>query len=75
MAEKEYVFIGTAQNKTRDYIKMLEEENREMKKAINKAIQKLNKYRNRKDSYCLWCMNFGDNAEIIKILGGEVINE
>ncbi len=72
MKEKEYVFVGTAQLKTRDYIKMLEEENREMKNNINKAIQKLNKYRNRKDTWGLWCMEYGDNAEIIKILGGEV---
>ena len=44
----------------------------ELKKKITKAIKLLNKYRNRKDTYCLWCMDYGDNAEVIKILGGEV---
>ena len=42
---------------------------------IDNAIKKLNKYRNRKDTWGLWCMEYGDNAEIIKILGGEVKNE
>ena len=44
----------------------------ELKKKITKAIKLLNKYRNRKDTYCLWCMDYGDNAEVIKILGGKV---
>ena len=32
----------------------------------------LNKYRNRKDNWGLWCMEYGDCAEIIKALGGVV---
>lgn len=33
--KKEYVFIGNAQNKTRDYIKQLEKDNRELLKYKN----------------------------------------
>lgn len=33
---KEYVFVGTAQLKTRDYIKQLEKENQELKEEIKK---------------------------------------
>lgn len=38
---KEYVFVGTAQLKTRDYIHQLEKENKELKHKINKALDKL----------------------------------
>ena len=44
--KKEYVFIGTAQHKTRDYIKELEKENRKLKEklqAILHFIEKKNK--------------------------------
>ena len=53
MSEKEYIFVGTAQLKTRDYIHQLEKENREKDKEIDrlqnmrlKAIEwvKKNKY-------------------------------
>ena len=50
-------------------------ENKRLNNIIDNAIKKLNKYRNRKDTWGLWCMEYGDNAEIIKILGGEVKNE
>lgn len=33
---KEYVFVGTAQLKTRDYINQLEKENKELKKQLEK---------------------------------------
>lgn len=39
MSEKEYIFVGTAQLKTRDYIKWLEKENRELKNKHNKALK------------------------------------
>lgn len=39
---------------------------------IDKALKKLNKYRNRKDHYGLWCMDYGDNADIIHILKGDM---
>lgn len=38
---KEYVFIGNAQNKTRDFINQIIKENREYKEVIDKAIEKL----------------------------------
>lgn len=41
-------------------------------KKVKKAIMLLNKYRNRKDNWGLWCMEYGDCAEIIKVLGGVV---
>lgn len=37
----------------------------------DKALKKLNKYRNRKDHYGLWCMEYIDNADIIHILKGD----
>ena len=37
----------------------------------DKALKKLNKYRNRKDHYGLWCMEYIDNADIIHILEGD----
>ena len=52
----------------------LKEQLQQKEKSINKAIRLLNKYRNRKDTWGLWCMEYGDNAEIIKILGGKVSN-
>ena len=36
MSEKEYIFVGNAQLKTRDYIKQLEKENREKDKEIER---------------------------------------
>lgn len=60
------------------YDNMLKRKNKEIKKLrenINKAVKLLNKYRNRKDAYCLWCMDYGDNAEVIEILGGVVKND
>lgn len=39
---KEYIFVGTAQLKTRDYIKALEKENRELKEGLHKILD-LNK--------------------------------
>lgn len=47
MSEKEYIFVGTAQLKTRDYIHQLEKENREKDKEItrlNNIIEELEKY-------------------------------
>lgn len=38
---KEYVFIGNAQNKTRDFINQIIKENREHKEAIDRAIEYL----------------------------------
>ena len=38
---KEYVFIGNAQNKTRDFINQIIKENREYKEVINNAIEYL----------------------------------
>ena len=52
----------------------LKKQLQQKEKSINKAIRLLNKYRNRKDTWGLWCMEYGDNAEIIKILGGKVSN-
>ena len=52
----------------------LKKQLQQKEKSINKAIKLLNKYRNRKDTWNLWCMKYGDNAEIIKILGGKVSN-
>ena len=52
----------------------LKKQLQQKEKSINKAIKLLNKYRNRKDTWNLWCMEYGDNAEIIKILGGKVRN-
>lgn len=46
----------------------LEEKWNNLKKCRDKALKKLNKYRNRKDHYGLWCMDYGDNADIIHIL-------
>ena len=56
-------------------INELKEQLQQKEKSINKAIKLLNKYRNRKDAWGLWCMEYGDNAEIIEILGGKVNNE
>ena len=39
MSEKEYIFVGTAQLKTRDYIKYLEKENRDLQQRLDKAIE------------------------------------
>ena len=36
MSEKEYIFVGNAQLKTRDYIKQLEKDNREKDKEIER---------------------------------------
>ena len=66
------------QGEAKTFLKYLEEKDKEIERLnniINKAIKKLNKYRNRKDTWGLWCMEYGDNAEIIKILGGKVKNE
>ena len=38
---KEYVFIGNAQNKTRDFINQIIKENREYKEVIDRAIEYL----------------------------------
>jgi hypothetical protein len=46
-------------------------ENQQLKHNRDTALKKLNKYRNRKDHYGLWCMDYGDNADIIHILKGE----
>ena len=46
---KEYVFVGRAQLKTRDYIHQIEHENRELKQEIerlNNIINELEKYCN-----------------------------
>lgn len=37
---KEYVFVGTAQLKTRDYINQLEKENKELKKQLENKYSK-----------------------------------
>lgn len=42
-----------------------------MQNNRDKAIKKLNKYRNRKDHYGLWCMEYIDNADIIHTLKGD----
>ena len=39
---KEIVFIGRMQNKTRDYIHNLEQENKELHNKIDKAIEYMN---------------------------------
>ena len=39
---KEYVFVGTAQLKTRDYIKQLEKENKQLKQDIKNIINIIN---------------------------------
>ena len=36
---KEYIFVGNAQLKTRDYINNLKHENKELKDRINEAIK------------------------------------
>ena len=40
---KEYVFVGTAQLKTRDYINQLQQENQKYKEVIDKAMEYINK--------------------------------
>lgn len=45
MMNKEYVFVGTAQLKTRDYINQLEQEIKELKEEINKISKKKLKVR------------------------------
>ena len=42
---KEYVFVGTAQLKTRDYINQLEKENQELKRNCNIGYENLKFYR------------------------------
>ena len=42
-----------------------------LKNNRDKALKKLNKYRNRKDHYGLWCMEYIDNADIIHTLKGD----
>ena len=47
MSEKEYIFVGNAQLKTRDYIKQLERDNRDKDKEIerrNNIINELEKW-------------------------------
>lgn len=38
---KEYVFVGTAQLKTRDYINQLEKENKELKEDISFCLHSI----------------------------------
>lgn len=85
LAKKEHIKYEDACKEIETHIKLNKQLLEDIDKAgkeierlnnmINKAIKKLNKYRNRKDTWGLWCMEYGDNAEIIKILGGEVKNE
>ena len=58
-----------------DNNKLLKEENKILKDRITKAVKLLNKYRNRKDHFALWCMEYEDNAEVIHVLGGEIKHE
>lgn len=58
---KEYVFIGNAQNKTRDFINQLIKENKDLQhqleekqKIIDKAIEFLKEFHNYKNSF-KWC--------------------
>ena len=71
------LYVGE-KNCLEELITIYDEKDKEIERLnniIDNAIKKLNKYRNRKDTWGLWCMEYGDNAEIIKILGGEVKNE
>lgn len=64
MSEKEYIFVGTAQLKTRDYIKYLEKENRDLQQRIDKAIEYIHwRYDDREDMYIT------QMEELLEILG------
>ena len=52
-------------------IDKLEQHCKQLENNRDKALKKLNKYRNRKDHYGLWCMEYIDNADIIHILKGD----
>ena len=56
---------------TRGELKLLLSYIEQLENNRDKALKKLNKYRNRKDHYCLWCMEYIDNADIIHILKGD----
>lgn len=68
MMNKEYVFVGTAQLKTRDYINQLEQENKDLQQRIDKVNQIIDE--------CLMLMphefSWEEQIENIrKILGGK----
>jgi len=72
--EKANKYIDFYKDLTEKQNKSLEEfkqENKQLENNRDKALKKLNKYRNRKDHYGLWCMDYGDNADIIHILKGD----
>lgn len=44
MSEKEYIFVGNAQLKTRDYIKQLEKENKQLHSIIKEVREYIENY-------------------------------
>ena len=64
---KEYVFVGTAQLKTRDYIKNIEQENRKLDleiERLNNIINELEKYINEEYIYDELGMKIFDASEL-----------
>lgn len=62
-------------DKLLSYIEQLETQIENLQNNRDKALKKLNKYRNRKDHYGLWCMEYIDNADIIHTLKGDSDDE
>jgi hypothetical protein len=76
---KEYVFVGTAQLKTRDYINQLEQENKDLQQKLDKILTYA---KDRCDGYledieydCEYCDGVFASCRKVLQLAGEDISE
>ena len=79
MMNKEYVFVGTAQLKTRDYINQLEQENKDLKQKVDKILtyakERCDGYLEDDDYDCKYCDGVFASCRKVLQLAGEDISK